>query len=163
MFLMFMSMTLSLNFTQMIHPLAMGLLLLMQTILISLISGLLSQTFWFSYILLLIFIGGMLVLFIYVTSLASNEMFKMSLKLITTSVIMTMMIWMMIYSNKIIIQSQEAINFIMMENTLPNMTAKLYNQPNMIITIMMASYLFLSLIAVVKITNIFKGPLRQMN
>ena len=50
----------------------MGLTLLIQTILVSIISGLITKTFWFSYILFLVFLGGILVLFIYVTSLASN-------------------------------------------------------------------------------------------
>nr|AVN67824.1 NADH dehydrogenase subunit 6 [Ischnoptera deropeltiformis] len=163
MILMLMSLLLSVNFTQMIHPLAMGLLLMMQTLLISFLSGLMSPTFWFSYILLLIFIGGMLVLFIYVTSLASNEMFTMSTKLVVASMMVSMIFWMMMNSKNMINQSQETMSFIMMENPLLNMSTKLYNQPTSIITVMMASYLFLSLIAVVKITNIFKGPLRQMN
>lgn len=37
---------------------------------------------------------------------------------------------------------------------------KLYNFPNNIITIIVIIYLFLTLIAIVKITNIFEGPLR---
>jgi hypothetical protein len=37
--------------------------------------------FWFSYILLIITIGGILVLFIYITSLASNEVFSPSNKI----------------------------------------------------------------------------------
>merc|ERR1712198_806681 len=70
---------LSLFFTRLSHPLAIGLALLSQTILICLITGLSSSSFWFSYILFLIFLGGILVLFIYVTSLASNEMFTPSI------------------------------------------------------------------------------------
>lgn len=37
---------------------------------------------------------------------------------------------------------------------------KLYNFPTNILTILLINYLFLTLIAVVKITNIFEGPLR---
>nr|YP_003002161.1 NADH dehydrogenase subunit 6 [Blattella germanica]ACF19665.1 NADH dehydrogenase subunit 6 [Blattella germanica] len=155
---------LSMVFTQMNHPLAMGLILLIQTVLISLISGMLSQSFWFSYILFLIFLGGMLILFIYVTSLASNEMFFLSTKVIIFS-IMTMIILIILFSmNKLSnTQNQEMINFLMLKNPLINSLTKLYNQPTGIITILLASYLFLTLIAVVKITNIFMGPLRQMN
>nr|AVN68043.1 NADH dehydrogenase subunit 6 [Ectobiidae sp. BB] len=164
MMLMTMSTLLSISFTQMNHPLAMGLILLIQTVLISLISGMLSQTFWFSYILFLIFLGGMLILFIYVTSLASNEMFFLSTKLIVSSTIMLFM-FLMIFSmfKSSIVQNQEIINFMSINNSLINSLTKLYNQPTGIITILLASYLFLTLIAVVKITNIFKGPLRQMN
>jgi hypothetical protein len=40
-------------------------------------------------------------------------------------------------------------------------TRKLYNQPNGVIIILLALYLLLTLIVVVKITSISKGPLRQ--
>merc|ERR1712221_33590 len=80
---------LSLFFTRLSHPLAIGLALLSQTILICLITGLSSSSFWFSYILFLIFLGGMLVLFIYVTSLASNEIFKPSIVSIITIMVLS--------------------------------------------------------------------------
>nr|YP_010946554.1 NADH dehydrogenase subunit 6 [Episymploce wulingensis]WGO57272.1 NADH dehydrogenase subunit 6 [Episymploce wulingensis] len=162
--LMTMSTLLSISFTQMNHPLAMGLILLIQTVMISLISGMLSQTFWFSYVLFLIFLGGMLILFIYVTSLASNEMFFLSTKIIMSSTIMFMIFIIIFSMSKLSInQNQEMMYFLSTNNSLINSLTKLYNQPTGIITILLASYLFLTLIAVVKITNIFKGPLRQMN
>nr|WGO57883.1 NADH dehydrogenase subunit 6 [Blattella parilis] len=163
-FLVTLSTMLSIIFTQMNHPLAMGLILLIQTVMISLISGMLSQSFWFSYILFLIFLGGMLILFIYVTSLASNEMFFLSTKIIIFSIFLTsLMMFLFSWSKLSNIQNQEMINFLMMNNPLFSSLTKLYNQPTGIITILLASYLFLTLIAVVKITNIFMGPLRQMN
>nr|AVN67935.1 NADH dehydrogenase subunit 6 [Parcoblatta fulvescens] len=165
MMLMSLSMLLSVYFTQMNHPLAMGLILLMQTIMISIISGMLSQSFWFSYVLFLIFLGGMLILFIYVTSLASNELFFLSTKMMMLSIpiIIMMSSIIMIMSKNMIIQNQETLNFLMMNNSLLNSIMKLYNQSTGIITILLASYLFLTLIVVVKIINIFKGPLRHLN
>nr|AVN67631.1 NADH dehydrogenase subunit 6 [Paratemnopteryx couloniana] len=164
MLLMSISTTLSIMFTQMNHPLAMGLILLIQTTLISLISGLLSQSFWFSYILFLIFLGGMLILFIYVTSLASNEMFSLSTKMMISSTFI-MLLSMIIFhiSKNMPMQNQEMMYTMLLNNPLYSSLMKLYNQPMGNITILLASYLFLTLIAVVKITNIFKGPLRQMN
>nr|AVN67686.1 NADH dehydrogenase subunit 6 [Symploce pallens] len=162
--IMSMSMLLSIMFTQMNHPLAMGLLLLIQTLMISTITGMLSQSFWFSYVLFLIFLGGMLVLFIYVTSLASNEMFMLSMKMMISSMFIVTMSFILIMNSKSpIMQNQEIIDFMSMQNLLLNSLTKLYNQPTGNITILLASYLFLTLIAVVKITNISKGPLRKMN
>nr|YP_010620951.1 NADH dehydrogenase subunit 6 [Catara rugosicollis]WAX39295.1 NADH dehydrogenase subunit 6 [Catara rugosicollis] len=154
----------SLMFMQMNHPLAMGLMLLIQTTIVCLMSGLLSQSFWFSYVLFLIFMGGMLVLFIYVTSLASNEMFYMSMKLMLLSLFVPSAIYMMevLYSFNNM-ETMIHTNIYMMENEMVELLVKLYNKPTNFITIMLASYLFLTLIAVVKITNISKGPLRQMN
>lgn len=37
---------------------------------------------------------------------------------------------------------------------------KLYNFPTNLVTIILIIYLFLTLIAIVKITNVFEGPLR---
>nr|UGN61755.1 NADH dehydrogenase subunit 6 [Cryptocercus maluogouensis] len=162
--MMSMSITLSMMFTQMNHPLAMGLMLLMQTILVCLMSGLMSQSFWFAYIMFLIFIGGMLVLFIYVTSLASNEMLTLSTKMMIMSTISLMLIllttksWMKINNSETMTNEELNLN-----NENQTQLNKLYNKPNGKMTIMLASYLFLVLITVVKITNITSGPLRQMN
>nr|UDD86583.1 NADH dehydrogenase subunit 6 [Cryptocercus tianbaensis] len=162
--MMSMSITLSMMFTQMNHPLAMGLMLLMQTILVCLMSGLMSQSFWFAYIMFLIFIGGMLVLFIYVTSLASNEMLTLSTKMMIMStmsmmlILLTMKNWMKINNSETMTNEELNLN-----NENQTQLNKLYNKPNGKMTIMLASYLFLALITVVKITNISSGPLRQMN
>lgn len=153
------------------HPLAIGLILLIQTLLICLITGIISKTFWFSYILFLIFLGGILVLFIYITSLASNEIFNFSSKTFTLN-IMIILIWNLIIFirdkslliNYYIRYEIESLNFIkrfIIENSL--ILNKLYNFPVNLITIILIAYLFLTLIAIVKITNIFEGPLRPKN
>nr|UBN08804.1 NADH dehydrogenase subunit 6 [Macropanesthia monteithi] len=160
---MIMSSLLSISFTQMNHPLAMGLILLIQTIMISMITGLSTQSFWFSYILFLIFIGGMLVLFIYITSLASNEMFIMSTKLLCLLMIIMPMMTLLMKTNFPILINQESLMFLSINNSTSLPLLKLYNHPTGMLTIMMAIYLLITLIAVVKITNIFSGPLRQMN
>nr|YP_010414568.1 NADH dehydrogenase subunit 6 [Distoleon nigricans]URT60734.1 NADH dehydrogenase subunit 6 [Distoleon nigricans] len=157
----------SLNFIQIKHPLAMGLTLLIQTIIISMTCGLFTHSYWFAYILFLIMLGGMLVLFIYVTSLASNELFSFSMKSLFLSMIMLMIfiVIMMITDNLMLVtNNMEMIKFspennLFLENELS--LIKLYNNPTMNITILMINYLLLTLIVVVKITNINYGPLRQ--
>nr|UOU84990.1 NADH dehydrogenase subunit 6 [Chrysopilus cristatus] len=158
-------------FIQMNHPLAMGLTLLVQTFLICLITGLMTKTFWFSYILFLIFLGGMLVLFIYVTSLASNEMFSMSMKLTMISMtIYTILMFVCIFMDKSLIsfifENMEMTSMNYMDNFIQENSLnlnKLYNFPTNLITLLLINYLLLTLIAVVKITNIFYGPLRMMH
>lgn len=53
----------------------MGLTLLISTILIRLIVGVLHSRMWVSYVAVLILLGGLLVIFIYISLLASNETF----------------------------------------------------------------------------------------
>nr|YP_010587285.1 NADH dehydrogenase subunit 6 [Allobaccha apicalis]WAB45765.1 NADH dehydrogenase subunit 6 [Allobaccha apicalis] len=158
-------------FLQMNHPLSMGLMLLIQTLMICLISGLMTKTFWFSYILFLIFVGGMLVLFIYVTSLASNEMFSFSTKMISILIInLTISLLLILFMDKMIFMFNSLniemnsilnLNNFISENTL-NLN-KLYNYPTNMITILLINYLLITLIAVVKITKLFYGPIRSMN
>nr|QUV75324.1 NADH dehydrogenase subunit 6 [Nebria ingens riversi] len=151
------------------HPMSMGLILLIQTILITLISGMFSYSYWFSYILFLVMIGGMLILFIYMTSLASNEMFNFSSKMLYLMMMMiffmmiiyTMLDYMMI--NPILKNSNlmEMFNNMFLKNENIISLNQIYNKPNNLLTLMLMNYLFLTLIIVVKITNIKYGPLRQ--
>nr|QNE85411.1 NADH dehydrogenase subunit 6 [Sciomyza simplex] len=163
--------TFSLIFMQMSHPLAMGLMLLIQTITICLFSGLMAKSFWFSYMLFLVFLGGMLVLFIYVVSLASNEMFSFSMKLLFISTLI-----MSISMISLIFTDNMSLSFITINNEMNELSNllsykmensinlnKLYNYPVNMTTILLMNYLLITLIAVVKITNMFYGPLRKMN
>nr|YP_009469741.1 NADH dehydrogenase subunit 6 [Tropidomantis tenera]AVE15631.1 NADH dehydrogenase subunit 6 [Tropidomantis tenera] len=159
------SITLSVIFLFLDHPLSMGLILFLQAIMMCLISGIMSLSFWFSYILLLIYLGGMLVLFMYVTSLASNEMFFLSNKITMIIILLPMMfLYMYIMNTDYTMNSYESMETDSIINLYSNnFLLKMYNQPINNMTIMIAAYLFLTLIAVVKMISIYKGPLRQMN
>lgn len=113
--------------------------------------------------------GGILVLFIYVTSLASNEIFNFSIKIILfyfiTFIILSLSL--LLLSDKTLFinyfKNYEIDSLIyqktyFFENSL--ILNKLFNFPINIISILIIIYLFLTLIAIVKITNIFEGPLR---
>lgn len=56
----------------------MGLTLLSITIGVALIMGTVYTSYWLPYCLVLILLGGLLVIFIYVSLLASNETFRLS-------------------------------------------------------------------------------------
>nr|YP_010692649.1 NADH dehydrogenase subunit 6 [Necrodes nigricornis]WBV80473.1 NADH dehydrogenase subunit 6 [Necrodes nigricornis] len=159
--MMTLSLMLSFTFIFMTHPLSMGLILLSQTILIALMTGYISMNFWFSYILFLIMIGGMLVLFIYMTSVASNEKFKFSMLILMMNIFIMILFSPLNFIDNTLISP----NNLNMENILNEeiflSLSKFFNYPSSIILIMMIIYLFITLIAVVKITNISYGPLRQ--
>nr|YP_010557162.1 NADH dehydrogenase subunit 6 [Aporia hastata]UYX58337.1 NADH dehydrogenase subunit 6 [Aporia hastata] len=153
------------------HPLMMGMLILTQTMLLSLIMGMYINTYWFSYILFLIFLGGLLVLFIYVSSIASNEMMKFSMKFKFNLIFLMMMIIFIIikYKNMIFIEyfnNNEMNNFnqyFLFLNEHKINLSKLYDKQTFLLIMMLIIYLFITLIAVIKITNIFFGPLRSFN
>nr|YP_010728538.1 NADH dehydrogenase subunit 6 [Endochironomus tendens]WEF49779.1 NADH dehydrogenase subunit 6 [Endochironomus tendens] len=170
-FIFFLLIISSMIFSIMNHPLSIGLMLMIQTMLIVMFSGMMTKSFWFSYSLFLIFLGGMLILFMYMTSIASNEEFKfkinfknMILMMIYTMMIMLFFIFLnqnfLFFNNinNIEVLNLETMKMFFLENNF--MLNKMYNFPMNLITIMLINYLFLTLIAVVKITNIFEGPLR---
>nr|YP_010852870.1 NADH dehydrogenase subunit 6 [Tomicus yunnanensis]WGL40315.1 NADH dehydrogenase subunit 6 [Tomicus yunnanensis] len=152
-------------FIYMNHPLTLGFILLTQIILMSMSSGLLYYNFWFCYIIFLVMISGLLIMFVYMTSIASNEKFKMpklNKILIFSLMILIMMIFMFsmdkffFNSNSISILNQ---SFTPLYNNLT--MNKYFSMPHFYLTITLMNYLLLTLIVVVKITEILKGPLRQ--
>nr|QSZ78299.1 NADH dehydrogenase subunit 6 [Leptocimbex yanniae] len=155
-----------LNFIFCKTPLSMGLLLLVQTVLISVNSGILSTSFWFSYILFMIMIGSMLVLFIYISSLTSNLKFKLNKKKFFFNLIMILFLfyffkqlnsyWTMNYMNFNFIDNWENNQFIKIS------LKKMFSYPNYKILMIMINYMLLTLFIVVKIIKINKGPLRKI-
>nr|WRO44933.1 NADH dehydrogenase subunit 6 [Themus luteipes] len=145
------------------HPISMGLNLLTQTIIIALITGFMSLNFWMSYLIFLVMIGGMLILFMYMTSIASNEKFIFS-KWLTIMMCMFFMSFMTILLMKIKspfpiknIDSMELMKFSMYEMS-PN---KYFMNNSKFILMILIIYLFITLIAIVSISNNTFGPLRQ--
>nr|UAM95666.1 NADH dehydrogenase subunit 6 [Coreamachilis coreanus] len=148
------------------HPVAMGAILMIQTMLIAILLGNTYMSFWFSYVLFLIFLGGLLVLFIYVASLASNEMFYINFnpKMLITIVLLTILLYsldfmmtpMKLYSSQSL-PSNNNLNNLLMETL-----SKFYSSTISFMTLSLILYLLLTLIAVVKITKMNLGPLRKL-
>lgn len=154
---------LSFVFTRLTHPLSIGLTLLIQTILVALSAGVSTYSFWFSYILFIIFLGGILVLFIYVSSLASNEFFSFSFArffayfLLSLTISLTL-IFSDLIPNSFFTSLPSSSNNI--STTTPFIVSWIYSDTSIVFTLFIVLYLLLTLIVVVKITNLFKGPLR---
>nr|YP_009239905.1 NADH dehydrogenase subunit 6 [Grapsus tenuicrustatus]AMN14539.1 NADH dehydrogenase subunit 6 [Grapsus tenuicrustatus] len=157
--------SLSFLFTQLSHPLAMGLALLTQTVLVSLTVGLSTYSFWMSYILFLVFLGGMLVLFIYVASIASNQPFFFSSSLAFFFMMVTFVSLLLLFSDSLLVLSPSSLPTSCLDFSIstPLTISWVYNTPSMTFTIFVISYLLLTLIVVVKIVSLFKGPLRLLN
>nr|ADO60563.1 NADH dehydrogenase subunit 6 [Ptinus rufipes] len=154
---LYMMMTiLSISMMIMKHPLSITMMLIAQTTLTAMATGMLNYDFWFSYILFMIMIGGMLVVFIYMTSIASNEKFNFyKIWTLTPMIIMlpSMASYIMNKNNDMKMMYMEKSNLISLE--------KFYSWPSNSMIIMMIIYLLITLIATVKITSTSSGPLRQ--
>nr|YP_009672673.1 NADH dehydrogenase subunit 6 [Rhodnius pictipes]QDB64193.1 NADH dehydrogenase subunit 6 [Rhodnius pictipes] len=163
--LMMTSMMTSMMFMTTKHPLSMGLTLIIQTMLVSMITGLIINMFWFSYILLISMLSGMLVLFIYMASVASNEKFytSMSLSFVTVSVFTSSILLFFIVDQLKLSSMWSTMKKNMMSNEQIMALIKLFSLHNMTITIVLVSYLFITMIAVSYVVNVYDGPLRSKN
>nr|YP_009758649.1 NADH dehydrogenase subunit 6 [Eysarcoris guttigerus]QIN90467.1 NADH dehydrogenase subunit 6 [Eysarcoris guttigerus] len=154
--LMSLMVVLSLVLMTLNHPLSMGLILILQTIMTAMIIGYMIESFLFSYIIIIIMLSGALVLFIYMASVASNEKFKLSLKLSLLSMMMFMFMYIMIsYSNKSILFNNNDIDKVSLIKIFNTMTAQM--------TLMMIIYLLFTMIVVSNIAKVTEGPLRMKN
>nr|YP_011036742.1 NADH dehydrogenase subunit 6 [Xestocephalus cognatus]WRK21346.1 NADH dehydrogenase subunit 6 [Xestocephalus cognatus] len=138
-------------------PMPMGLLLVTQTTLMTMIMNKTCTTSWFTLMTFLMMIGGMMIIIMYMTSITSNEKFKMNI------MISTMMIIMMIMSDELMIELQISENqeMLKMLNMEKMSMIKMYNNKSMILTMMMITYLLLTMISISKIIKQNKGPLRS--
>lgn len=143
-------------FISLAHPLSIGLILIIQTILIAIFSGLLINSFWFSYLLVLIFLGGLLILFIYVATLASNEQITINPPQRLTVILFLFLIISFTAFNP-------SKTFLFNDNIERGITlAWIYSSPFFLISSFLIIYLFIVLIAIVKITKYWAGSLRPI-
>nr|YP_011010378.1 NADH dehydrogenase subunit 6 [Metrocoris triangulatus]WPW46993.1 NADH dehydrogenase subunit 6 [Metrocoris triangulatus] len=142
------------------HPLSMGFNLILMTAMLSMMMNLFMKYSWYSYILILVMLGGMLVLFMYMASVASNEIMKFSLKMMLTTIMVTIIVTIFM-KNEMIMNMQTIIPTI--ENQQSMSMMKLFNSKTMIITILLAMYLLMTMIYVIFINNVFEGPMRKKN
>nr|UXW93500.1 NADH dehydrogenase subunit 6 [Hymenoptera sp. 4 GYN-2021] len=149
-------------------PLSMGMIILIQTFITSLMSGMMIFSYWYSYILFLIMLGGLLILFIYVSSLSPNQNFFFNKIFNFLNIIFVIIILIYTWkSEEFNINSYDSMTFYKKElesNFLLKMSLnKLYNKPYSHIMLIMINYLLFTLFIVVKIIKINLGPLRKYN
>lgn len=133
------------------------MLLIIQTILTSIMTGILINSFWISYILLIRILRGVLVLFIYISRIASNEKFQNNIIIWRIRIIIIMLrILFLFLEEKIIIKN----NYLGIEiNELFSLN-KIFNLENIYVTIILIIYLLLTIIVSSRLVNIFEGPIR---
>nr|DAZ87583.1 TPA_asm: NADH dehydrogenase subunit 6 [Stiretrus anchorago] len=154
-FLMSMMMMMSLILLSLNHPLSMGLILIIQTLITSMVIGYMLSSFFFSYIIIMTMLSGALVLFIYMASIASNEKFKSPLFMMLISLSFMLITYTIMY-----LYNFNYFNNMIINNEIISLI-KMYNMITAQLTMMMIMYLLYTMIVVSNIVNINKGPLRM--
>lgn len=142
------------------HPIRIGLLLIIQTIITAIFTGMAINTFWISYILLIRILRGILVLFIYISRTASNEKFvnKNSIWIWIIIMLTTRAIFLFLEEKIIIKNNYLRIGII--NNDIYSLN-KIFNSEYKFITIILVIYLLLTIITSTHLVNIFEGPIRS--
>nr|QZZ18289.1 NADH dehydrogenase subunit 6 [Empoasca serrata] len=138
------------------NPMSMGLMLLLQSTLSIMYINTILCSSWFTLITFLMMVGGLLILIMYMSSVASNEKFKVNFNI---SIIFFIMIVYIdeFMSDYVINENQNLID----QNNLNLSLLKIYNMKSIYITLMLVIYLLLTMLSVSKIVKFFEGPLRM--
>nr|AFI23562.1 NADH dehydrogenase subunit 6 [Stephanitis mendica] len=143
-------------FLNLMTPLSMVITLIIQTLLISIISSIMISSFWYSYMLILVMISGLLILFMYMASIASNEKFYMSNKLILYMMLMGLYLK---YTMPKTIHEMKISTMINQEITM----SKLFNYKFITPTMMMMLLLFMMMVTISFLVSSNEGPMRKSN
>nr|AZL93293.1 NADH dehydrogenase subunit 6 [Hyposoter sp. ZJUH_2016018] len=149
------------------HPLKMILILMFITMIISLKMNLLMKS-WMNFFIFLIMIGGLMVIFMYITSLNNNSLMKFNLFNIIKNLFKLMILLMFLiymFKNEILFTNNQDswnlnINLIEEKNNFSMM--KLFNIYKIPLIFIML-YLYFTLICIMNICYKLKIPLRQIN
>nr|YP_010583023.1 NADH dehydrogenase subunit 6 [Zorka agnesae]UGN61469.1 NADH dehydrogenase subunit 6 [Zorka agnesae] len=151
--IMLSSMTIFMN-----NPMSLGLLLLMQTMMVILFMNKVMLSSWFSMVTFMMMIGGLLIMFMYMSGIASNEKFKLNINISMVIIISLIIMEELMFENQIN-EEQKFINLSTMDLSL----TKIYNSKSFLMTIVLVMYLLLTMISVTKMVKHNKGPLRSFN
>jgi NADH-ubiquinone oxidoreductase chain 6 len=149
------------------HPVRIRVTLIFHSVVIALITGLTGGSFWFSYVLVLVFLGGVLVLFLYITRLAANEKFIFKWSNIVFMVLRGALVGVLLLITLPSTVSNSLGDFTYNINItpvdVPILVIKLYRSFTYVVTLGLISYLLYVLLVCVAIVGGHAGALRNFN
>lgn len=143
------------------HPLSIGGALLLITIILALILSSVFTHIWLSYTLVLILLGGLLVSFIYIALVASNEQFNIvKINFFGPLIFSNCLIAILLIKKDYIFNTNENQSFL--NNTIKlEWISEFYSYNLGVMTIYIVFYLLLTLLVVVAITKNTQITLRS--
>nr|YP_010710168.1 NADH dehydrogenase subunit 6 [Lipaphis pseudobrassicae]WCS41468.1 NADH dehydrogenase subunit 6 [Lipaphis pseudobrassicae] len=158
-FIMLTNLIMAITLTMMKSPISSNLIILLQTMTLTMMINLINKTSWISFMIFILYIGGLMIIFLYISSIAFNELninknFKnilLKLILITLMLIylkMSLNLDNMMYENKFMFED----NYYFLN---------MFMLPNNLMIYMIMFILFFMLILIIWMLKINKGPIRQ--
>nr|YP_009468963.1 NADH dehydrogenase subunit 6 [Peregrinus maidis]AVC55504.1 NADH dehydrogenase subunit 6 [Peregrinus maidis] len=143
------------------HPISLGSILILQSLLTTLMNLLLTKNSWYPMILFITFSSGVMIMFMYMSSISSNEKFSVSYKMM---LIMILTCYFVIMINQdslfILMNNWMEDKMTLQENEEKKSILKMLLNNKIYLTILMTLMIMLMLITVSNLTNSFEGPLK---
>ena len=130
------------------HPISLGIVLVSYTVILEIIICDLSIS-WITYLLILVFLGGVIVLIIYICTLSANEKFFLKTNIFIKSLILFFLFLIIFSERKIILFTSQTINSLRI----------IYERRNLLNLIRLIIFLLITLVAVVKLVKFESGPI----
>lgn len=153
---------LSMLFIYVFTPISLTLLIISQSTILSILLFIVTAISWFSFILLIIFIRGIIIIFIYVSSLASNKL------IITPNKPFIIFSFFLLFFSSLIAYSPLLTNLNFLNSSLSSQLKdntliiyKIYSPMLALLTSTFIIYLLLALFVVIKTASTSKAPLRR--
>ena len=138
-------------------------LLIVQTIVVSIIIRILLEVSWMSYILFIVFLSGILVVFVYVGSLACNSvLYRVGIQYIVIVVVVGLVAIMLIDIEYIYKIDSRGYCFNWRGDLRGNIVSRIYGNRNEVFSVLLAVYLLLGLVVSIKVSSKFKGAVRSI-
>nr|DAC76854.1 TPA_asm: NADH dehydrogenase subunit 6 [Pseudomyrmex veneficus] len=167
MYMMMMIMIMMIMWTN-FHPMHLIMMLILYSIIISMNLSLLKKTYLYSIMLFLIMISGVLIIFLYFSSLISNEKvklmnFKKSIYMSLMFLLSTLMLFKFKFYEQPIMKSTEVTNLIYIQNMSFNNLEMIYTYPFNSMSILCMTFLLLSMLSIIKIISFKSSSLRKIS
>jgi len=131
------------------HPISLGIVLIFYSLLIG-ATTIIFRTPWFFYLLVLVFLGGVIILIIYIRTLAANEKFLMPGSFNYLLPIIIILFRVFILNN---------YNYAIKSSLNIRIVINLYEYSNRRLSIFLITYLLITIVCVVKLVKFERGPL----
>lgn len=132
---------------------------MIQTITLTLLINLINKTAWISFIIFILYIGGLIIIFLYISRIAFNELnINKNYKNIIYKILFSSLI-LLIFKLSINIENINYENKYIFEDNF--YLLNIFIIPNNLIIYLIIFILFFILILIIWILKINKGPIRQ--
>nr|YP_010708727.1 NADH dehydrogenase subunit 6 [Caprella acanthogaster]WCR50893.1 NADH dehydrogenase subunit 6 [Caprella acanthogaster] len=142
------------------HPLTMGLALMLTSLMMGVILSLNGPSAWIAYMLVMIFVSGMMIVIMYMSSLSSNESIAPStfMKKTYAALLILSLVMFFPFNHQQFNSPKSGFYF---SDSLFSIIYKTYSQLMNSMTTLIIFYLLIVLIVAVNIVKVSKTPLRS--